>query len=97
MSEIQVGDAITVQRNIGTGLITHRVTAINEVDGVTEITMKGDANTSEDPTPYRVKTAGLVAVAFIFAFFWDPNKSARKRDEATDQGTDGEPPATEAG
>lgn len=58
---VQKGDIVTVPRNFGDGLVTHRVIAIDTTeDGTTLLTLRGDANKTADPQPYAVSTAGLV-------------------------------------
>ncbi|MCE1175305.1 MAG: signal peptidase I [Propionibacteriales bacterium] len=55
-SEVAVGDVVTVERKDALP-ITHRVTSIRPSDTVAGgyvITMKGDANLSEDAAPYQV-------------------------------------------
>ncbi len=57
---VKKGDIVTVPRNFGSGLVTHRVIEIEEQQGLILLTLQGDANTSPDPEPYAVETAGLV-------------------------------------
>ncbi|RZT61070.1 signal peptidase I [Leucobacter luti] len=60
-ADIRTGDIITTERASGNGLVTHRVTGIREIEsanGIYEITMRGDANTSDDPQPYTIREAG---------------------------------------
>ncbi|MFI2104608.1 signal peptidase I [Isoptericola sp. NPDC019693] len=67
--ELQVGDVVTLPRTDGRGLVTHRITAIDELpDEVVDpagtgaaLTLRGDANEYEDPRPYHVATVGKVA------------------------------------
>lgn len=59
-SEVRVGDIVTVDRVIGSGLVTHRVTDITDDNGNIELTLQGDANTDADPAPYPVRTVGEV-------------------------------------
>lgn len=55
-SEVEVGDVVTIDREDSLP-ITHRITSLEETaEGTWEITMKGDANESEDPAPYTVST-----------------------------------------
>lgn len=57
---IQVGDVVTVDRD-GRRPVTHRVTSIAPgADGAALITMRGDANTADDPQPYLVTTVRKV-------------------------------------
>lgn len=62
-SEIQVGQVVTVQR-VGARLpVTHRVVSVEadpaSVDGRV-LVLRGDANATNDPFPYRVTGAKLV-------------------------------------
>ena len=59
-SEAAVGDVVTVDRpNLLP--ITHRVTSVTDAgNGFTSITMRGDANATEDPEPYVVNTVRTV-------------------------------------
>lgn len=77
-SEIRVDDVVTVDR-AGQLPITHRVT--NVAPGSTTdarvIRMKGDANESEDPTPYAVTEGRIVrgsvpALAHVIVWFGSP-------------------------
>lgn len=58
-SELAPGDIATLERPGGLGLITHRVTSVAPSRGSTfAVTMRGDANTIDDPAPYIVSSAG---------------------------------------
>ncbi len=59
-AEIAVGDIVTVQRPNDAGLVTHRVTSIEQQFKNWEITMRGDANAADDPQPYTVRTVGKI-------------------------------------
>jgi signal peptidase len=59
VAEIRPGDVVTLERNDGNGLVTHRVMEIHP-GPPRELVLKGDANTEPDPVPYRVQEAGLV-------------------------------------
>ena len=64
-AEVEVGDVVTVQRP-GLLPITHRITSTTPVDGLPgtrEITMRGDANDSDDPAPYLISDARLVVAS----------------------------------
>jgi signal peptidase len=62
-SEARVGDVVTIARP-GELPITHRVTSVTPLSGdLVSITMKGDANDSEDPAPYAVNTVRMVLYA----------------------------------
>jgi signal peptidase len=55
-SQVRVGDVVTVERKDALP-VTHRVTSIKPSDGSTTlyvITMRGDANASDDVYPYQV-------------------------------------------
>jgi len=60
-SELHVGDVATVDRP-GALPITHRVTGIQDGETPAErvITMRGDANATEDPLPYTVTEVRIV-------------------------------------
>lgn len=60
-AEVSVGDVVTVDR-AGDLPVTHRVTSIERGGGDDErvITMRGDANDVEDPSPYEVTTVRTV-------------------------------------
>lgn len=59
-SEVAVGDVVTIDREDSLP-VTHRITSLEETaEGTWEITMKGDANESEDPAPYTVSTVRRV-------------------------------------
>jgi len=67
-SQLEPGDIATLERPGGLGLITHRVTSVTSTDGDNSaVTMRGDANTIDDPAPYIVGTAGkyLLHLPFI--------------------------------
>ncbi|MDQ0574512.1 signal peptidase I [Agromyces albus] len=52
-SEVEVGDVVTVDRPDALP-ITHRVVAIEGTGAVRELTLRGDANPTDDPFPYSV-------------------------------------------
>jgi signal peptidase len=63
-SEIQVGDVVTVDR-AGQPPITHRVTSISSATGDQRtITMRGDANPTDDQAPYKLDHARIVLASF---------------------------------
>ncbi|RKS90175.1 signal peptidase [Microbacterium sp. AG790] len=67
-AQLKPGDIATVERPGGLGLITHRVTSVTPADGGNSaVTMRGDANEIEDPSPYIVTAAGryVLHVPFI--------------------------------
>jgi signal peptidase len=82
-TELAVGDITTVERP-GQLPITHRITSVKPLDGSPSarvITMRGDANATDDPEPYVVTDARLVVasmpgVAQSFAGLRDPRLMA---------------------
>lgn len=46
---VQVGDVVTFGDAAGKGMVTHRVIAIKEIQGVTYLQTQGDANRTPDP------------------------------------------------
>lgn len=59
-AQIEIGDIVTVQRPGDAGLVTHRVTSIEQRYKDWEITMRGDANAADDPQPYTVRVVGKI-------------------------------------
>lgn len=58
-SEVGRGDIVTAPRQDGDGLVTHRVVGVESApDGVTLLTLRGDANDADDPSPYPVREVG---------------------------------------
>lgn len=76
--EIEVGDVVTVDREEGLLPVTHRVIAVHpQRPGEALIEMKGDANPSADPGPYRVTEVRKVlwsvpGAASVIVWFSDP-------------------------
>lgn len=78
-AEAQVGDVLTVDRP-GKLPVTHRVTSVAPADGDPServITLKGDANQTEDPEPYRIAHARIVVgsvpgLATVIVWFGSP-------------------------
>ena len=77
-SDLRTGDIVTVDRP-GALPITHRVTSIEEgaASGERIITMRGDANAADDPTPYTISDARIVRgsvphLASVLAQFGNP-------------------------
>jgi signal peptidase len=63
-SEIRVGDVVTVDRP-GQAPITHRVTSVSPAAGDQRtITMRGDANPTDDAAPYTLDHARIVLASF---------------------------------
>ncbi|MFP3466388.1 signal peptidase I [Leifsonia sp. SIMBA_070] len=63
-SEARVGQVVTVDRP-GQLPVTHRVVSVTQAPGArpgspAEVVLKGDANPTVDPAPYRVATVRLV-------------------------------------
>lgn len=63
-ADLEVGDVVTVPRRAGTtDLVTHRIVEIREVadgtaaPGTRELVLRGDANATDDATPYSVTEA----------------------------------------
>jgi signal peptidase I len=53
--EVRTGDIVTVPRTDAAGVVTHRITSIEtHTSGKHQITMRGDANSQDDPKPYFV-------------------------------------------
>lgn len=59
------GDVVTVTRD-GSVPITHRVVDTRVRPGGVELTLRGDANDTDDPQPYRVQRVGLVLAGIPF-------------------------------
>lgn len=58
-SEAEPGDIVTVPRQDGDGLVTHRVVKTESAeDGITLLTLRGDANKADDPAAYPVREIG---------------------------------------
>ncbi|WP_187977770.1 signal peptidase I [Mycetocola sp. JXN-3] len=77
-TEVRVGDVLTVDR-IGQLPITHRVTSVSDGPTANErvITMRGDANASEDPAPYTITSGRIVLgsvphLATVIVWFGNP-------------------------
>ncbi len=78
-AEAKVGDVLTVDRP-GKLPVTHRVTSVAPADGDPServITLKGDANQTEDPEPYRIAHARVVigsvpGLATVIVWFGSP-------------------------
>lgn len=64
--DVRVGDVVTVPHPRSSGPVTHRVVAIEpdpDDDRVVVLTLKGDANATVDPFPYRVDEVRRVVVS----------------------------------
>ncbi|KAM9864403.1 hypothetical protein ACIFOC_02957 [Leucobacter aridicollis] len=75
-SEIRVGDVLTVDRP-GQLPVTHRVTSVEGTGATRTITMRGDANETDDPAPYTLNSARLVVfsiphLARLIVWFSNP-------------------------
>ncbi|WGD37208.1 signal peptidase I [Lysinibacter sp. HNR] len=67
VGELQEGDVVTVPRQDGQGLVTHRIVDITaHPEGGSSLTLRGDANDSNDPQLYRVTHAGLVVTVIPY-------------------------------
>ncbi|HIT75366.1 MAG TPA: signal peptidase I [Candidatus Avipropionibacterium avicola] len=75
--ELAVGDVVSVVTS-GDVRITHRVTALAPMgDGTVAVTMRGDANNADDPSPYIVDEADRVfahvdGVGYVVAWLSSP-------------------------
>lgn len=74
-SQLEVGDIVTVPRQGTPPTITHRVVAIHRVGGESEardLVLRGDANSLDDPDPYRVTEAErtIITVPYLGALVW---------------------------
>lgn len=59
-SGVKVGDVVTTDRASALP-VTHRVTSVSPAEGgAAKITMRGDANPTDDPLPYEVQTVRIV-------------------------------------
>ncbi|MDQ1205232.1 signal peptidase I [Microbacterium sp. SORGH_AS_0862] len=57
--DVVVGDIVTVQRPRDLGLVTHRVVQATSIEGGgASLILRGDANDTDDPQPYDVRTVG---------------------------------------
>lgn len=63
---VEVGDIVTVDRQDGNGLVTHRVVEVERADQGWSLTLRGDANKVDDPAPYIVTTVGEAVVHVPF-------------------------------
>ncbi|MDR2567121.1 MAG: signal peptidase I [Bifidobacteriaceae bacterium] len=64
-SELEVGDVVTVPRNAGEGVVTHRVAGIEKTEnGEYALTLRGDANKKDDPEQYVVSKADRLVTSF---------------------------------
>jgi signal peptidase len=76
-AEARVGEVVTIDRP-GALPISHRVTSVTDAGGQSRhITMRGDANPSDDPVPYTVSTVRQVLfsiprLAYFVVFLSDP-------------------------
>lgn len=77
-SDVEVGDVVTVDR-ANELPVTHRVTSLEPgaTDAERVLTMRGDANATDDPFPYTVRSVRVVlfsvpGIATIIAAMGDP-------------------------
>jgi len=64
--ELGLGDVVTVPRPAAELPVTHRIVAVDEVPGAAEarsLTLRGDANDTDDRAPYVVTEAKRVVVS----------------------------------
>lgn len=59
VEEVAVGDVVTVPKRAGESLVTHRVVRIEDAPTGRELFLRGDANDTDDPYSYTVRSAGL--------------------------------------
>ena len=77
--DIKDGTIVTVDRPRNLGLVTHRlIKSVETEPGTYEYTLKGDANSKDDPEPYKVKTAGkyvwhVVGLGYLAEFLQSRN------------------------
>lgn len=72
-ADVRPGDVVSVKRPGSNVLITHRVVSIAEgpgAEGAASLTLKGDANSSNDPLPYQVDTARRVLLTVPILGQW---------------------------
>lgn len=75
-ADVSVGDVLTVDRP-GSLPVTHRVTSVSGTGETRTITMRGDANDFEDPSPYTISEARRVifaipGLAHVVVWFSNP-------------------------
>lgn len=66
VSDVEVDDIVSVTTS-GGDRVTHRVAAVDERDGSTVLTLRGDANEDADPSPYEVARADRVSFVVPWA------------------------------
>ncbi|MFJ3394598.1 signal peptidase I [Leifsonia aquatica] len=59
-SQLEIGDAVMVDRPDGNGLITHRIVEMEKSGSRMSLTLQGDNNDVTDPEPYLVTKAAVV-------------------------------------
>jgi signal peptidase len=75
--DARIGDVVTVDRP-GELPITHRVVSARQAsNGFTQLVLRGDANPTNDPLPYTVKTVRIVlwsapGLAYLIIWFSNP-------------------------
>lgn len=75
-TSVEVGDVVTVERP-GQLPVTHRITSVQASGQQSTITMRGDANDTDDPEPYTVSTVRRVlwsmpGLARVVQWFGNP-------------------------
>jgi signal peptidase len=53
-ASLQPGEVVSLHSDLADTLVTHRIRTITKTDAGYSITLKGDANATEDPLPYTV-------------------------------------------
>lgn len=77
-TQANVGDIVTVERPGEDFPITHRIVEKEDVDGTkVRLTLRGDANTVNDPAPYEVEKVRIVwfhipKAAYVFQLLVQP-------------------------
>ncbi|MBL3700187.1 signal peptidase I [Leucobacter luti] len=68
-AELEIGDAVTVERPDNKGLVTHRIVELmaGDLPNTTGLILRGDANASNDPYPYSVPEARVIVATLPLA------------------------------
>lgn len=64
-ADVRVGDVLTVPVPGTTALVTHRVTHVEQVDGIWRAVLRGDANRADDAAPYDMTSARISVLHLI--------------------------------
>ena len=64
-AEVRTGDVVTIERGQGRLPVTHRVVSVSTADSPDKrlLTLRGDANAENDPSPYEVSEVDRVVVS----------------------------------